>query len=184
MTQVLLLPLMAYAACGLILSLAVHLLSLFGLQVDGNALFFGLHVGIFPLWLAVVLIAIKLTNGMRLIGMTDMTGIRYWKVVFSGCPAWMRYMTYGFMIYALVNFVSFIIVAPTGKQIGGDPPAAVWRGFSGHWMVFYAVGLAILTTAYRRGLSNLGQRCPNGHSIGFDDKFCPTCGAPITEQRG
>ena len=180
MTQILLLPLMAYAACGLVLSLAVHLLALAGVQVGGNALFFGLHAGIFPLWLAVVLIAMKLTNGMRLTGMR----LDYWKVVFSGCPAWMRYMTYGFFIYALVNFAIFFYVAPVGKQIGGVPPASVWRGFSGHWMVFYAAGLAILTTAYRRGISNLEQRCPNGHSVGLDDKFCSTCGMPITEQRG
>ena len=63
-TQILLLPLMVYAACGLILSLAVHLMALAGLQPPGgNALFFGLHVGIFPLWLPVVLIMMKLTRG-------------------------------------------------------------------------------------------------------------------------
>jgi hypothetical protein len=65
-TQILLLPLMVYAACGLILSLAVHLMALAGLQPPGgNALFFGLHVGIFPLWLPVVLIMMKLTKGMK-----------------------------------------------------------------------------------------------------------------------
>jgi hypothetical protein len=178
MTQILLLPLMAYAACGLVLSLAVHLLSFAGLQLGGNVLFFGLHIGIFPLWLPVVLISMKLTNGMK-------SGLRrdYWKVIFSGCPAWMRYMTDGFFIYALVNFAIFFIGAPTGKQVGGDPPSSVWRGFSGHWMLFYSAGLAVVTTAYRRGISNLERKCPNGHSIGFDDKFCSTCGAPITEQR-
>ena len=62
-TQIVFLPLMAYAACGLVVSLAVHLLSLVGLRVGGNALFFGLHAGIVPLWLAVVLIATKLTGG-------------------------------------------------------------------------------------------------------------------------
>jgi hypothetical protein len=57
MTQILLLPLMVYAAGGLALSLVVHILSFFGIALSGNTLFIGLHVGIFPLWLPVVLIA-------------------------------------------------------------------------------------------------------------------------------
>lgn len=93
-------------------------------------------------------------------------------------------MTTGFFIYAIVNFTLFAIFsAPAGKQISGDPPSAVWRGFSGHWMVFYSAGLAILTSAYRKGISNLEPKCPNGHSIGIGDKFCPTCGTPITDQQ-
>jgi hypothetical protein len=167
---------MVYAACGLVLSLAVHLLSFFGLQLGGTTLFGALHIGIFPLWFAVVLISKKLTGGAR---RRD-----YWKAALSGCPAWMRYATYGFFIYALVNFILFAAVAPTGRQIGGGaPPSSVWHGFSGHWMAFYAAGLAVLTAAYRRGLSNLEQKCPNGHVIGFADKFCATCGVSIDGRR-
>jgi hypothetical protein len=95
----------------------------------------------------------------------------------------MKYMTYGFFIYAIVNFAIFMIVGPTGKQSSGDVPSSVWRGFSGHWMVFYSAGLAILTTAYRRGISNLQPKCPNGHDIAFGDKFCSTCGVPIYEHQ-
>ncbi len=70
MTQILLPPLMLYAACGLVLSLAVHILSFFGVQFGGNALFFGLHVGIFPLWIPVVFIAQKMSvaRGGRISG--------------------------------------------------------------------------------------------------------------------
>jgi hypothetical protein len=88
MTQILLPPLMVYAACGLALSLTVHVLSFFGIQFGGNALFMGLHVGIFPLWIPVVLIAAKMVNGAQ---RKD-----FWKIALSGCPVWMRYMTYGF----------------------------------------------------------------------------------------
>ena len=96
----------------------------------------------------------------------------------------MRYMTLGFFIYAIVNFAIFVLfLAPTGRQVGGEPPGAVWRGFSGHRMVFYSAGLAILTGAYRKGLSNLEPKCPNGHNIGYGDRFCPTCGTPIREQQ-
>jgi hypothetical protein len=181
-TQILLVPLMIYAACGLVLSLAVHLLSLAGLQPPGgNALFVALHVGIFPMWLPVILIMMKLTTGMR----PSFGWHRdYWKVLFSGCPAWMRYMTNGFFIYAIVNFVVFMMIGPTGKHIGGDPPTSVWRGFSGHWMVFYSAGLAIFTTAYQRGISNLLPKCRNGHTVGLGDEFCSTCGVPITRSEG
>ena len=176
MTQVLLLLLIVYAAAGLLLSLAVHLLSFAGIQPGGIALFFGLHAGIFPLWVPVVLIAQKMTNGAA---KKD-----FWKVAMSGCPAWMKYMTYGFFIYAIVNFVIFIVIAPTGRQSGGVPPSSVWHGFSGHWMAFYSAGLAVVTTAYRRGISNLERRCANGHVIALGDKFCSTCGVPTSNGNG
>jgi len=179
--RILLLPLMVYAVCGLVLSLTVHLFSLAGLQPPGGfPVFIGLHIGIFPLWLPVILIAANLSRGMR-----QTVGMRreYWNALLSGCPAWMKYMTYGFFVYAIVNFAIFMIFGPTGKHSGSDVPGSVWRGFSGHWMAFYSAGLAILTTAYRRGISNLQPKCPNGHDIGFGDKFCATCGVPIYEQQ-
>jgi len=178
MTQVLLLPLMIYAACGLALSLVVHILSFFGIALGGNALFIGLHVGIFPLWLPVVLIAQKMGVGTR---STD-----FWKAAVSGCPPWMQYMTYGFFIYAFVNFAIFIFLVtahPPPKVPGAAPPADVLHGFSGHWMAFYSAGLAILTTAYSRGLSNLRRRCPVGHEVGWTDRFCPTCGSSVTPRQ-
>lgn len=59
----------------------------------------------------------------------------------QGSPEWMRYMVYGFFGYAFVNFALFISKAPTGGG-GANPPAIVWRGFSGHWMLFYSAALA------------------------------------------
>jgi hypothetical protein len=174
MTQALLLPLMLYAACGLALSLLVHVLSFFGIQFGGNTLFFGLHIGIFPLWIPVVLIAQKMMGA-------GTSRKDFWKIALSGCPPWMKYMTYGFFIYAFVNFAIFMLIVSAHPPPKGatQPPAEVLHGFSGHWMAFYSAGLAILTTAYRRGLSNLQRKCPFGHEIGWNDKFCPTCGAAV-----
>jgi hypothetical protein len=179
MTQMLLPPLMIYAVCGLALSLVVHVLSFFGATPGGQTLFTALDVGIFPLWLPVVLIARKMSGGaMR---RTD-----FWKMAMSGCPAWMRYMTYGFFIYAIINWAIFALpMMSQPRQSGAELPPQVLHGFSGHWMVFYSAGLAIVTTAYRRGLSNLQRSCPFGHSVGWGDRFCPTCGAsvaPLPEQ--
>lgn len=168
MIQVLLLSLMVYATAGLLLSLSAHLLAYAGHQPGGNALFFGLHAGIFPLWIPVVLIGRRMTRGAPT---KD-----FWKIATSGCPVWMKYMTYGLFGYAMINFLLFIVSAPTGSHGAGPPPPAVWRGFSGHWMAFYSAGLAVVTTAYRRGISNLERHCPNGHEISYDAKFCSTCG--------
>jgi hypothetical protein len=174
--QFLILFLMLYASCGLILSLVVHTLSFFGIGLSNVALFFGLHVGIFPLWIPVVFIAQKMTRGVP---RKD-----FWKIALSECPTWMRYMTRGFFFYAILNFAIFVVIAvkyPPAKQAAGIP-ASVLHGFSGHWMAFYSAGLAILTTAYRRGVSNLQRHCPNGHEIGWNDQFCPICGLATVQK--
>jgi hypothetical protein len=180
MTNILLLPLMAYAAVGLVLSLTVHLLSYLGLQPAGNGLFYALHIGIFPLWIPVVLIVGKMSGGMRWGGGRSWGT---WNAVLAEAPTWMKYMTWGFFAYAMVNFILFMLLmvfaSPGHVPRGGEPPSFVWRGFSGHWMAFYSAGLAVLTAAWRRGLSNLERRCANGHVVAIGDRFCPTCGSPV-----
>jgi hypothetical protein len=183
-TKILLLPLMAYAALGLALSLAAHLLAYAGIQLGGQELFFALHVGIFPLWIPVVLLAGRMSGGRS--GSTMWWGYRrsweFWNTMLADCPAWMRYMAFGFLAYAMVNFILFMVLSvslPPSAGHRGGPPSLVWRGFSGHWMAFYSMGLAIVTAAYRRGLSNLERRCANGHVVAYGDRFCPTCGAPL-----
>jgi hypothetical protein len=175
LTHILLLPLMAYAAAGLALSVTAHLLSYAGIQLGGNGLFNALHVGIFPLWIPVVLIAMKMSGGRR---SGDL-----WKRMLADCPAWMTYLMRGFIAYAVVNFILcaalLAFVYPKGGTHGSPPPDLTWRMFSGHWMVFYGAGLLIVTTAWRRGLSNLQRRCTNGHAVAYGDRFCPTCGAPL-----
>src|SRR5262249_55521870 len=79
MVNALLLPLMAYAAVGLVLSLVVHLLSFMGTQAGGMGLFVAPPVGIFRLGLPVVLLANKMSGGAR---RKDL-----WKAALSGCPS-------------------------------------------------------------------------------------------------
>ena len=173
MTQILLPPLMLYAACGLVLSLVVHILSFFGIQFGGKDLFFGLHIGVFPLWIPVVLIAQKMSG--------NSSRWEFWTRALSGCPTWMKYMTYCFFIYAFINFAIFLLLTVAHPHAKGElePSAEVLHGFSGHWMAFYSAGLAVLTSAYYRGLSNLQPRCRYGHEIGSNDQFCPKCGTAI-----
>jgi hypothetical protein len=161
--------------------LTVHILSFFGITFGGNALFFGLHIAIFPLWLPIVLLMQKATSGMQTTsGWGFRSNKQLWKMMFAGCPAWMKYMTQGFFYYAIANFVIFVFfLAPTGKSVGAPPPSVV-HGFSGHWMLFYSAGLAMATTAYRRGIGNLQAKCMNGHPVSWGDKFCPACGATLS----
>jgi hypothetical protein len=130
----------AISAVGFILSLWVHLGAVMGQRVAPEALFWILHIGIFVVWFPAVLIAQKLVGNMN---RKD-----FWKVVLKNSPDWMRYIVYGFWGYAIVNFLFFMINAPTGSG-GGNPPAAVWRGFSGHWMAFYSAAFAISYNADR-----------------------------------
>ena len=176
--QVLLMLSMAYAAIGLLLSLCVHLLSILGIQPAGNGIFFALHAGIFPLWFFIMLPISKMFNGVQMFNGAQ-TSKDFWKVVLRGCPTWMKYMTYGFFIYAGVNFLIFFLTAPYGKLPGGGPPPSVWHGFSGHWMAFYSAGLAVATSTYRIGWGNLVAKCPNGHDVAPGYMYCPICGTKI-----
>ena len=147
----------AISAVGLILSLWVHLGAVMGQRVAPEAFFWILHIGIFIVWFPAVFLAQKL---VRNVNRKD-----FWKAVLKDAPLWMRYMIYGFLGYAIVNFLFFMVNAPGGGS-GANPHAAVWRGFSGHWMVFYSAALAILYSANRnqaaltsvnpRALDNLG----------------------------
>src|SRR5262249_56621770 len=106
-------------------------------------------------------------------GGTTRLGWRGWWALLDGCPRWMKLMTQGFFIYALINFAIFIIMVPAQKHQAGGPPSMVWHGFSGHWMAFYSAGLAIVTAAYRRGLRKLATQGRHGHHARRRDPLLP-----------
>lgn len=128
-------PFVVLSAIGLVLSLWVHLGSLTGHRVESDFLFMGLHAGIFVVWFPAVLVASRRSKGKG-----------DWNAMLRGAPDGLKYMAYAFFAYAMVNFLYFMSQAPE-KQHGPNPPAPVWRGFSGHWMVFYSLALAILYAA-------------------------------------
>jgi hypothetical protein len=173
--------LIVYAAIGLVVSLVVHVASLFVSPPGGNGLFFGLHIGIFPLWIAVMFLANKLVGR----GFGQRPAWADWKLILDGSPAWMRVMTYGFFAYAIANFAVFFLLTISGHDGArhtANPPAVVWHGFSGHWMAFYSAGLAIATVAFLRGPESLAPKCPNGHAVSSTDRFCPQCGQAIADR--
>ena len=128
----------AVSAFGLVLSVASHSAALLGSQGPLGDRTPILHVGIFVLALPTALVAYPLTK--------NASARDFWKAALRGCPEWMRYMTYGFFWYAVLNFVLFVIVAPKQGGTGPMPPRVV-RGFSGHWMFFYRGGSDVSRTA-------------------------------------
>jgi putative copper export protein len=123
----------ALAAIGLALSVISHVAALFGSPLGGPIVL--LHLGIFAVWLPAIVASRRLTKGFP---RKD-----YWKRGLRGCPAWMRYMVYSLLGYALLNFAIFIVMPLPKGESGPLPPSGV-RIASGLWMAFYAAGAAFL----------------------------------------
>jgi hypothetical protein len=117
----------------------VHVGAMLGHKVAPDPFFILLHVGIFFVWFPAIFVLQKTVGYTR--------GKDIWKKAFQGSPDGLRYMVYFFSGYAVINFMLFIPQAPSGKNAQGDPPAIVWRGFSGHWMAFYSAAFAIFLAA-------------------------------------
>jgi hypothetical protein len=112
---ILLYPFLVVAAVGLGLSTVAHVVSLCGLTLPGGRTVFALHIGIFIVWMPVVLIAARATS--------NVPRREIWKVLLLGCPRWMRLAVYVLFTYALLNFVIFAVLT-TGKPppLGAAPP--------------------------------------------------------------
>jgi len=117
----------------------------------------GLHIGIFIVWLPAVLTSTQTTRG------ADRKD--FWKVTLAGCPTWMRRALYVLFAYAILNFIVFIATtASQPKRQTSDAPPSVVRGFSGHWMVFYAAAFGILYSRIHSPQLIATGKCPNGHA--------------------
>jgi hypothetical protein len=170
----LLAPFVLLAAIGLVLSIIAHTAALFGQPQPFGPITWGLHIGIFVVWLPVVLVSNRLV--------ADFKRKDYWQAALRGCPAWMKWMTGVFFVYAFVNFFLFMLVAPPrGKGGGVNAPPEVFRGFSGHWMAFYSAAVAILYSAIMVAIRDPARRCPNGHPVSPSADYCETCGGRIVD---
>jgi len=126
---------MIVAAVGFALSLWVQIATAMGRQVGPESLYVWLHVGCFVPTLPILLMELRLRS-MN-------SGRSIWRILLRRSPWWMRVLDYGFVLYAIVNFLKFANKAQgTDCQTGVD-----WRSFSGHWMMFYGVTFTLLWTA-------------------------------------
>ena len=160
----------ALSAVGLVVSLWVHISAVAGRRVLPEEFFWILHVGIFVVWFPAMLVA------KRTVGSTNRRD--FWKVALKNAPAWMRYVLYTFFAYAAINFALFFYNIQTGRP-AATPEPMEWRGFSGHWMIFYFAAFAILYSA-AIGQKSI-RRCANGHAIPANANFCTQCGQPVAQ---
>lgn len=172
---VLLIPFLVLSVIGLVLSLIAHTAALLGLPQPLGPAAWGLHVGIFVVWLPTLIVFNWLVG--------DFKRKDFWKAALRGCPKWMRWLTYGFFGYAIVNFLLFLAVAPLkGAEGGANTPPEVFRGFSGHWIAFYSAAAAILYSGIVVSRLDPARRCPNGHPLSPAARFCEACGVAVPEQ--
>jgi hypothetical protein len=158
------------ALVGLILSAAAHFSTYLGVDPQERFPYIWLlHIGIFVVCLPAFAIQGMLPRG---------DGGKF--KPFEYAPKWMRLLMGVAFIYAIVNFVIFIFLMSSGspyrengrfvlkdhgklvRQITEQEyhqyKAYEVRGFSGHWMLFYAAALTMLASgiAYREMGTNSG----------------------------
>jgi hypothetical protein len=166
--RIILYPFMLLSAIGLALSVVAHLTALAGVELPGGQLVWSLHMGIFVVWVPTVLVSIRTT---RYANKRD-----FWKVALSGCPVWMKRAFYAFFAYGILNFILFAVTTGSGPLPAGDAAPSVVRGFSGHWMIFYAAAFAILYSSIHAPHLFRERKCPKGHAVDPTAHFCPECG--------
>jgi hypothetical protein len=160
-------PFLLLAVVGFFLSVAAHCLALAGVPIPGGKLAWGLHVGIFVVWIPTVLVAYQ---SARYANRKD-----HWKVTLAGCPPWMRRGLYVVFGYAILNFALFLAPNPS-KQSMNDVSLSAIRGFSGHWMLFYGAAFAVLYSRIHAPQLYQPRKCPQGHVVSPTALFCPECG--------
>jgi hypothetical protein len=134
---------MALGAAGLVLSFLSHLAGWTGVYGPLGRWTWLLHLGLFAVFLPAVAVSPRVQAGEK----TDSL-----EVALCGCPPWMKRMVYVFFGYAIVHFLAFAVsMVLSGPEVRGPgmPPIVV-RGFSGHWMAFYAAALGMLYGALHR----------------------------------
>lgn len=168
-----LIPFMALAALGFVCSALVHLCALAGVVPPGGNAVFALHGGIFVIWVPVMILVMRISRGRR--------GMMSWMDQLSGCPVWMRWLILALFAYAVLNFFLAFGGQISGHEDNEANAPSTLRGFSGHWMAFYAAGFGVMLTGYRKPWMLRAAKCPAGHKITHDQRFCATCGTALPD---
>jgi hypothetical protein len=149
-------PFKIIAAIGFLLSLIVHILSLFSINHPLEEFSMILHIGIF------------ITFGPAVFSITSLVKIDpknskdSWKVILKYCPKWMYNTFYAMFIYTGINFIYFMFFL---EKTNSDSTV---RGFSGHWLLFYFASYAILYSNIIRTKNILPKQID-----------CRNCNAPL-----
>ena len=132
----------AYGLVGFAVAAALHAATFTGRSISPqHPLFFAMHVGIFPLFLAFVLRARRWSVAKR-----GMLGFRTeslrWRELLPYFPRWVPVLVVVLFAYVLANFFLSMSMLPEGtpaSDLTAAESAYTVRAFSGHWLVFYAL---------------------------------------------
>lgn len=135
------------SAAGLLASAACHLAGWLWIDPPWGKSVFALHVGIFAVWIPLVI------NANRTMPKGNGGNLDH---LLAELPVWARIGVGVLFVYAIAHFLLFMWQA--GRYPKTEVPLALQvRGFSGHWMMFYAaatagfVGLGRLARKRRTG---------------------------------
>jgi len=134
-----------YGLTGLVTSILVHLGSYTRSAIrPEHPLFWGLHVGLFPLFFLMVW-RLRAWQGRRR-GVLGLGGRQLrWRELLAYFPPWARVLATLLFLYVGVNFFVAISHLPTGATVTMGEPVTperaryTVRAFSGHWLVFYGL---------------------------------------------
>jgi hypothetical protein len=153
---------------GLIATLAVHVASHLHVQILREQ-WEALAYGLFPTWLLTILVTIS----------ERPPSYRFWEFLLRGSPRWMHQVFGWLFAYAAINMVLIVAALVVGgmRQLGPEWEAAVeaW-GITGHLLVFYWIAFVVAYAKLVR-LTHPPPRCPNGHAVAADHRYCTKCGA-------
>lgn len=130
-----------FSAVGLICSVLVHILGLFGRRPPFGYFAFLLQFGALISGIGAALAVILLLSSR---------GENFWRAALRATPKWVKWITYLLIGYAIFNFIVFL--NRFGHREGLQPDqimALVFRGVSGEWMAFYSGALLIFSSAIR-----------------------------------
>jgi len=147
----------AYAAVLLLVSAVVHAGTYLGYTLTPNTpLFFALHVGIFPVFIALV----RQSRDWQP-ERSGPFGLRYpqldWREWRPFLPRWAPRVVAILWAYAIANFLFASIHLPSHAStalLTQVQTMYLARMFSGHWMVFYALPLLFFTYVPLSGASD------------------------------
>jgi hypothetical protein len=173
---------------GLIVSALAHFSTYFGVDpMEVCPYVWALHIGIFVVFIPAFVIQKQ--------GRTTTTGgtKTEWKDLFPYSPAWINRLVSALFFYAIVNFVVFFVLTirnagtpgraangtyvlrTKGRNATTRPITAeeyhllrarMVRGFSGHWMVFYAMAAQAMVSGIR-------ERSSRKHMVFTDERAEP-----------
>src|SRR5687768_11856783 len=107
-------PFFLIALAGLALSLVAHGAALLGQPQPMGPAAWGLHVGILVVWIPAMIASRRLVP--------DPKHKDAWKQALRGCPRWVRWVTGGFFVYAIINFFLSLVLFPAKGGGVGAPP--------------------------------------------------------------